>query len=95
MGLLSKYSRLSSGVIGTLTLVWAATWLTKGYYIGGMLIAFGGYAALPWETSRKSVTFGQLGVGGFWTEKIAFVLWVAFLLAGLTAIAAAGGLPTS
>lgn len=95
MGLLSKYSRLSSGVIGALTLVWGAKWLAEGYYIGGMLIAYGGYAALPWEKSRKVATFGQLGVGGFWTEKISFVLWVLFLIAGLTAIAAAGGLPTA
>jgi hypothetical protein len=94
MGLLSKFSRFSAGVIGTLTLCWAATWLVKGYYLGGALIAAGGYAAFPWERSRHLVTFGQLGVGGFWTERIATFLWITFVFLGIVALVASGGLAT-
>jgi hypothetical protein len=94
MRLLSKTSRVSAGVIGTLTLCWAATWLVRGYYLGGALIAAGRYAAFPWERSRHLVTFGQLGVGGVVTERIAYLLWSAFVFAGIVALVASGGLAT-
>lgn len=94
MGIVSSFSRFSTGVIGTLTLLWAATWIYRGYYLGGVLIAIGAYAVLPWEKSRKSVTFGKLGVGDFLTERIAFGLWAFFVFLGITALISTGGVST-
>ncbi len=92
MGIVSGVSRFSASVIGTLTLLWAAIWLYRGYYLGGVLIAVGAYAALPWERSRHMITGGKLGVGGFLTERIAFGLWAVFVVLGITALIGTGGI---
>jgi hypothetical protein len=93
MGLFASYNRFAASVVGLLTFLWAAKWFVDGQYVAAVLISLGGHAIIPWKRSRQFVSFGKLGVGGFWTERIAFFLWMIFVFLGIVALAAANALP--